>query len=110
MIHFGPLNRSCKLYTRVASPGVGGVVVYTDTLARRFFATLQSPTRFTPDEQQTVVGGRTAGVGMPCYRTRYIPEMATGLIVVTEGRTYRVTRCDPLGRREGWDIYLEDVR
>ncbi len=110
MIAFGPLDRPGKLYRRVPSVGEGGAVVYTLTFLRNFNATQLPPTRRTPDAEQASVGGRTAAVGMPVYRTRSIPELTTGMLIVIDRRSFLAVRADELGRREGWDIYMEDVR
>lgn len=110
MIAYGPLDRPGKLYRRTPAVGEGGAVVYSLGFLRNFSATQLPPSLRTPDSAQMPVSDRVASVGMPVYRTRYITELVTGMLIVIDRRSFLVVRADELGRREGWDLYLEDVR
>lgn len=103
MIDLGPLDRTGQLYRNTPSAGRGGAVVFTRTPVGRLPLTkvkIPTRTRLTAEKD----GEQTDAV----FRTRWFDGLSTGMILVCEGQTFRITRRDELGRREGWEIYAQE--
>lgn len=101
----GPLNRSGQLYINTPTAGIGGAVVDNLTFQRNI------PLTYLTDEniRGEVVAGRDGEVATDVFRTRWFDGLRAQMFIKSEGHTYRILRLKPLERREGWQIYTQEI-
>ena len=104
-VDLGPLDRTGMLYRSVSSAGLGGAVKNTLVAIGRVYLTqvkvpIRTRLNAERDTEQTDI----------IWMSRWFDGLANGMVIISEGHTYRITYRQELGRREGWEIYgREDV-
>lgn len=99
-MNLGPLNRKGILYRNTPTIGEGGANVDHYTVERELPLTLVEE-----DAMTKLVEARLAEATDTIWMTRWFDGLVTGMQIIFEGRTYRLTKCIALGRREGWRIH-----
>lgn len=104
-MNFGRLDRAGVLYRDTPTAGVGGAVKSALTVVlSNLWVSYE-----TPSSRTILAGARDAEQTETVFKCRWFDGLQVGMVFVTEGRTFRITRCDELGRREGWRFYGREV-
>lgn len=100
MIDLGQMDRNGKLYSRTPLVRPSGANSYTETFVTNLYLT-----QVRVPVNTVMVAQKDTEVADVIFRTRWFEGLENGMYLVVEGATYRITRRDELGRREGWQIY-----
>lgn len=100
MIDLGPLDRYGVLYSRAPVTAKSGAITYTETkIGELYLTAVAIPTH-------TVIAAmKDSESTSAIFKARWFEGLANGMILRVEGDSYRITRRDQLGRRQGWQIY-----
>lgn len=103
-MNLGPLNRSGQIFTNNQTAGLGGAVKNNEVFLRDVFLTQRPPSART-----VLTGARDAEQTETVFMMRWFDGLRDGMVLKTEGHSYRIVRHDELGRREGWQVYGREI-
>jgi hypothetical protein len=103
-MNLGRLDREGVLYRNTPTVGVGGAV--KDALTRVCALAVSYE---APSSRTILAGARDAEQTETVFVCRWFEGLQVGMHFVTEGQSYRITRRDQLGRREGWRFYGREI-
>ena len=104
-MRFGNLDRCGSILRNAPTVGPGGAVV--DSIEPVMQDVWVSKVSIT--SREIITGARDAVDTESVFICRWFPEMEAGLWFDLEGKRYRITRADELGRREGWQFYAKAI-
>ena len=98
------LDRFGTLYRNAPTIGTGGAVKSALTRLCDLYVSYEAPSSRT-----IIAGARDAEQTETVFLCRWFDGLTVGMVFTTEGQTYRITRRDPIGRREGWKFYGKEI-
>lgn len=94
------LDHQGTLYSNAPTVGKGGAVKPALTRVCDLAIGFE-----TPSARTVIAGAREAESQETVFVSRWFDNFPVPSVLVVEGISYRVTRRDPVGRREWWRIY-----
>lgn len=98
------IDRAATLYVNTPVAGTGGAPRNVLTKVGTFFVG-----KVQVSSRTIIAGARDASETEDVFESRWFDGLANGMFMDVEGRRYRITRLDEMGRRIGWKIYARAV-